>query len=302
MNRARLSRRSDGRGGRRRVSLTIALTSAAFVAVAAGAGLVAATTGVGEAGASVADPADLALTKSDSPDPVVEDVALTYTIQVENAGPDPATNVEVNDDLPSQIDFVSATPSAGNCDINGKKVTCSLGTIASGGSATVTIQVTPKKAGQLTNTASVASDVADPQTANNEDSETTTVTAAPQAATCKKKEPTITGTNASETLTGTSGNDVILALGGDDSLGGAGGKDLICAGDGNDTVNSGSGNDLVKGQGGGDIVKGGSGGDTLRGSSGSDTLRGNAGNDLLAGGKGRDGCKGGRGRDVLRSC
>jgi len=300
MNRAGLSLSSDdGRRARRRMWLVSAL--ATLVAVG-GVALVAATTGVGEAGASAVDPADLSLTKSGSPDTVAEGAALTYTIQVKNAGPDAATNVEVSDDLPSQVDPGSATASPGTCDIKGKKVTCSLGTLASAGSATVTIQVSPKKAGQITNTAAVASDVTDPQTANNEDSVTTTVTTAPQAATCKKKKPTITGTNASETLTGTNGNDVILALGGDDSLGGAGGKDLICAGDGNDSVNSGSGNDFVKGQSGGDTVKGESGGDTLRGNRGRDALRGNTGNDLLAGGKGRDGCKGGRGRDVLRSC
>jgi len=61
------------------------------------------------------DPADLSLTKSDSPDPVTVGAVLTYTILVSNAGPDPATNVVVTDDLPKQVDFVSATASSGSC-------------------------------------------------------------------------------------------------------------------------------------------------------------------------------------------
>jgi uncharacterized repeat protein (TIGR01451 family) len=248
------------------------------------------------------DPADLSLTKSANPDPVGEDAALTYAIEVQNGGPDAATNVVVTDDLPSQVDPVSATPSAGTCDVMGKKVTCELGTVASGGSATVTIEVTTKKAGQITNTASVASDVEDPQTANNEDSVTTTVTAPQPTATCKKKAPTITGTDAGETLNGTDKKDVILAGGGDDQVNGGDANDLICAGDGNDSVLAGAGNDFVKGQLGRDAIKGQAGGDTLRGNRGRDKLRGGSENDLLAGGKGRDSCRGGRGNDILRSC
>jgi uncharacterized repeat protein (TIGR01451 family) len=248
------------------------------------------------------DPADLSLIKSDNPDPVGEDAVLTYTIQVQNGGPDPATNVAVTDDLPSQVDPGSATPSTGTCEVMGKKVTCELGTIAAGGSATVTIEVTTKKAGEITNTAEVASDVDDPQPANNEDSETTAVTTAPPAATCKKKAPTITGTDAGETLNGTDKKDVILAGGGDDQVNGGDANDLICAGDGNDSVLAGAGNDFVKGQLGRDAIKGQAGGDTLRGNRGRDKLRGGSENDLLAGGRGRDSCRGGRGNDILRSC
>jgi uncharacterized repeat protein (TIGR01451 family) len=288
----------DGRGLR----LWVCVVSAVLAAAIGGAALMAATSGVEEAGATPAGQADLSLAKTDSPDPVSEDAVLTYTIEVQNAGPAAATNVAVSDDLPSQVDPQSAEASAGNCDIQGKKVSCELGTIDSGGSATVTIEVRPKKAGQITNTASVESDITDPQGANNEDTETTTVTEAPPAATCKKKAATIPGTDAGETLTGTAGSDVILAGGGDDQINAGGGKDLICAGGGNDLVRAGGGNDFAKGQGGGDRLKGQGGGDTLRGNRGRDRLRGSSGNDLLAGGKGRDSCKGGSGKDTLRSC
>src|SRR5215208_8053905 len=55
--------------------------------------------------------ADLGLDLSDNPDPVTAGAELTYAIEATNAGPDAATEVQVADDLPSQIDFVSATPS-----------------------------------------------------------------------------------------------------------------------------------------------------------------------------------------------
>src|SRR5436189_6278307 len=65
--------------------------------------------------AGPADPADLSLTKTDSPDPVTEGSQLTYTINVSNAGPDAATKVVVTDNLSSRLDLVSATASSGSC-------------------------------------------------------------------------------------------------------------------------------------------------------------------------------------------
>ena len=299
MRQAATSRGADYEKGRR---LRFWAAGVALAAAGAGIALMVATGGPGNAKASTVDPADLSLTKSDSPDPVVENALLTYTLVIDNAGPDSATNVVVSDDLPSQVDFVSADPSDGNCETQGKKVNCELGTLDNEASATVTIEVRAKKAGLITNTASVESDVDDPQGANNEDSVNTTVSAAPEAATCKKKAATIEGTDAGEALTGTDGTDVILARGGDDQVNAGDGNDLICAGDGNDLIRAGGGNDFVKGQGGSDTAKGQLGRDNLKGNRGRDNLKGGGGNDLLAGGKGRDRCKGGAGSDTLRGC
>ncbi len=92
--------------------------------------------------------ADLALTKSDSPDPVASGGRLTYTIVVQNLGPLAATGVVVTDPLTaSEVDFVSATTTVGTCQHQAKTVTCSLGTLAASSSATVTIVVEPKKSG-----------------------------------------------------------------------------------------------------------------------------------------------------------
>ena len=55
-----------------------------------------------------ADVADLALNKTISDTDVENGDLVTYTISVTNQGPDNATGVEVEDDLPSCVDFVSA--------------------------------------------------------------------------------------------------------------------------------------------------------------------------------------------------
>lgn len=266
------------------------------VVVVAAAALLA--LGVGAGGG--ADPADLAVTKSDSPDPVAAGGLLTYTIEVANAGPDPAVNVAMTDDLPGGVDFVQATATTGSCQRQGGRVECELGTIAAGGSAQVEIQITvKKKKGTIENTASAGSDTADPEAANDSDTETTTIAA---GATCKRKAVTVEGTPGDDVLTGTGGNDVIVSGDGNDRVSAGGGKDVICTGRGRDRVNAGGGNDFVKGGGGKDKLAGKRGGDTLKGNRGRDRLRGGSGNDLLAGGKGRDRCKGGSGRDTERSC
>jgi uncharacterized repeat protein (TIGR01451 family) len=256
-------------------------------------------------------PADLSITKSDSPDPVVEGGQLTYTIEVRNDGPDPATDVVVTDNLPSPSDFdvASVVPSQGSCDSSGQTITCNLGTIASGATATVTIQGTAKKPGTITDTASVTSTVDDPQTANNQDTEATTVIEAPKPPgkppkrlTCRTATPTIVGTEGNDTLVGTPNADVIFALGGDDAVAGLGGKDLICGHSGNDVLRGQANGDTVKGGAGNDNAKGGGGNDKVGGGVGRDRLGGGRGSDFLNGGPGRDRCNGGPGKDVKRSC
>lgn len=127
--------------------------------------------------------ADLAITKSDSPDPVQENTGLTYTLQVTNGGPFDADGVSVSDSLDGSLVFGSATTSQGTCAHDGSAlggtVTCALGGIAGGGSATVTIDVTPTVPGTIENTATVSSGTTDPDPANNSDTERTTVTEDP---------------------------------------------------------------------------------------------------------------------------
>jgi uncharacterized repeat protein (TIGR01451 family)/CSLREA domain-containing protein len=121
--------------------------------------------------------ADLSVTKTDSPDPVAVGADLTYQMTVANAGPDPATGVTLTDALPGGVGFVSATPSQGSCT-GTATVTCTLGSMATGSGATVTIVVKPTAAGTITNTVSVSGDVSDPNPANDTAQATTTVSAA----------------------------------------------------------------------------------------------------------------------------
>lgn len=248
--------------------------------------------------------ADLRITKSDSPDPVGTDSRLTYTIGVRNFGPDTATNVIVRDRLPSQVTFVSANPSQGSCDVNGRTVTCDLNSIGFGDyydeQATIAIVVrTPGKPGKLSNTASVTSDASDPYGASDSATEETTVRGGP---TCKGVEATIVGTPGANVLRGTGGKDVIQARAGDDVIRARGGKDLICAGGGDDTARGGGGDDRVIGAGGDDVLGGQGGDDVLKGGRGRDLLKGGGGDDALRGGTGNDKCRGGGGKDETSSC
>jgi type VI secretion system secreted protein VgrG len=129
-----------------------------------------------------ASQADVSIAKT-GPATVSGGANIAYNLAVANAGPSSAAGVTVNDVLPAGTTFVSATPSLGSCS-GTSTVSCSLGTMASGGSATITIVVTsPNSAGPLSNTATVVSTTPDPVTANNTSTWTTTViVAAPQGA------------------------------------------------------------------------------------------------------------------------
>jgi len=134
-----------------------------------------------------ATPTDLAVTKTDSPDPVNVGDNLTYIIAVANHGPE-STDVTLTDTLPPQVTFVSATPSQGSCNEAGGTVTCNLGAMASGGSATVTIVVniplTTPAGTVLRNTAQVSGTRPDPDLSNNTSTEETTVYRAPRLGDC----------------------------------------------------------------------------------------------------------------------
>jgi uncharacterized repeat protein (TIGR01451 family) len=122
--------------------------------------------------------ADLSVTKSDAPDPAQVGQNLVYTIVVTNNGPQPATGVTAIDQLPKNAGFGSASSSKGTCTLKPQKrqVTCSIGSMASGEIVTITIVVKPTQKGTITNTVSVSStSPADPNTANNTDSEATEV-------------------------------------------------------------------------------------------------------------------------------
>jgi len=256
--------------------------------------------------AAAPGPTDLSLTKSDSADPVTKDTEFSYSIRVTNPGPNDATDVVVTDTLPSQVDFKSSTPSSGTCSRAGSVVTCNLGQVNSGVTATVTIVVKAKRTGTASNTAVVTTSVADANSANNSDTETTVINDKPKKTKGKKAKgcaaPTISGTPGNDSIVGTRKADVIVTFAGNDRVVAGDGKDIICTGSGNDFVSAGPKADTVIGGRGRDKLFGNTGGDILKGNKGRDKLRGNKGDDFLGGGRGRDKCRGGSGKDKLRAC
>jgi uncharacterized repeat protein (TIGR01451 family) len=127
--------------------------------------------------------ADLAITKSGAPNPVVSGNRLTYTLTVTNNGPQDTTGVTVTDALPESLHFNSVSSSQGTCtrstathpQPNGGTVTCSVGNLANGAKASITIVVTATTPGTVTNTAKVNGTETDPDSSNNGATATTTV-------------------------------------------------------------------------------------------------------------------------------
>lgn len=123
--------------------------------------------------------ADLSVTKVDDVDPVLPGDIVIYTVDVANAGPDPAQNVVATDTLPPGVTFLASV----GCLQDPNALTCSLGTIAAGASAsyTIAVQVDGGVQGTITNDVVVAAGTADPNQTNNSASEETFVGASPVA-------------------------------------------------------------------------------------------------------------------------
>ena len=106
---------------------------------------------------------------------------LTYTVTVRNLGPGNSSNVVVNDTLSSGVTFVSATSSKGTFTTppagQTGTVTWYLGTLTNSeqGSAQIKVTVIIHGKSTITNTATVSSSTADPNTANNSSSLSTSV-------------------------------------------------------------------------------------------------------------------------------
>ncbi|HKQ76044.1 MAG TPA: hypothetical protein VJ810_20285 [Blastocatellia bacterium] len=155
--------------------------------------------------------ADLAVTKADSPDPVLAGANITYTLNLTNNGPGAASNTTVTDAVPANTTFVSATAPAGwtatTPPVGGTgNVVFSKATVGSGETATFTIVVNVNSSvangSIITNTVTAASATPDPNTANNTDTETTTVNTQADLAVTKadSPDPVLAGANITYTI------------------------------------------------------------------------------------------------------
>lgn len=128
--------------------------------------------------------ADLALVKTVATAPTLVGDTAVFQIVVSNSGPATATGVQVLDALPAGVTYQSSAPSQGSY-VAGTGL-WSIGSIASGASATLSVTVLVTASGPVTNTAEVvAADQPDPdsQPANHnpaeDDQDAATISASP---------------------------------------------------------------------------------------------------------------------------
>jgi uncharacterized repeat protein (TIGR01451 family) len=94
---------------------------------------------------------------------------FTYTITVNNTGPDPATGVVLTDPVPAGacLNSVSTSPVVGNYTYTGNAIKWSIGNLAVNNTVILSVAATAVAAGVLTNTAIVSGNESDPNPGNN---------------------------------------------------------------------------------------------------------------------------------------
>ncbi|MEV5966546.1 hypothetical protein AB0L70_32560 [Kribbella sp. NPDC051952] len=195
------------------VSCTLGTMSAGgnavvLIRVAVAAAQTAAVTNAGSVSSSTSDPdpgnnsdsittevdrvADLEVIKTSDDQSVVAGGGVTYRLTVVNHGPSDATAVEVADNLPTGLTLSTVDPSQGTCATSGQAISCPLGTIASGSTATVVVKAAldpAYAATTLANTATAISPVMDPDDSNNSSTVTVPVTTSADVSVTKQSEP-----------------------------------------------------------------------------------------------------------------
>lgn len=132
---------------------------------------------------TVATAADLALTKTDSADPVLVGTNFDYTLTLTNGGPSNAATVVLSDPLPAGTAFSAlASPGGWSCTTpavgSGGTVSCSIASLAPGTAVftiTVTVGTAVPGGTVLSNTGTATSATPDPTPGNETDTESTTV-------------------------------------------------------------------------------------------------------------------------------
>ena len=121
--------------------------------------------------------AELGLTQTVAPDPVVVGHSLTNTVVITNNGPGTALSAVLTEPLPPGAGFIAASSSStvGAFTNTGGAVTCILGDLASNATATVIIVLTNSAPGRMTNTVVLSTGSYDSNTNNNSSTYVATV-------------------------------------------------------------------------------------------------------------------------------
>ena len=136
-----------------------------------------------------------------------------WSIVVKNMGPDTATAVQVSDVMPSAFTVGTAVTSVGSCVTTPSSITCDLGNMANGATATITVHTTAvaASANPVSNSASVSTTSSDPDPDNNHDS--AAVPVAPVAASLPPvPTPPVSDVSASEPQLPRTGTDSLGPL------------------------------------------------------------------------------------------
>ena len=145
-------------------------------------------------------PADVEVTKVASTQAVNVGDDLTYRITATNNGPGTADEVVLTDTPDAGTTFVSAVPSQGSCSA-GVPVTCNLGSLAPGASATVLVTVRVNAAGPLRNAVTAITPTPAPTPGASIAVAAARASSAPTVGLRKRATPTVTVGGRSVTFT-----------------------------------------------------------------------------------------------------
>jgi uncharacterized repeat protein (TIGR01451 family) len=156
--------------------------------------------------------ADVSITKTCKPDsPAAAGSAGFCDLTVTNLGVSDARNVIVVDALTSNSPFqvtsytppAACTPGTPSAFVTSFTATCSIGTLAAGGTATIRVNVTANTGGDINDTANVSSTTPDPVPSNNQATGHVTFFSVADLSITKvgAPNPVVAGTNLTYTLT-----------------------------------------------------------------------------------------------------
>lgn len=123
--------------------------------------------------------ADVALTVSESADPIGSGQFVTYTVIVTNQGPSPSSLLSLQQDLDPDFLITAVSLSQGSLTQLGNTLICDFGGMAANGSATLTVTCLATATGTNFANAFLSWGDYDPNPANNTFAETTVVTNGP---------------------------------------------------------------------------------------------------------------------------